>query len=153
MKFVKDDKRKQVELEKRLRKMQTLPHVAVGILQDTPVSDEFSMVDLALVHEYGSSNGHIPARSFFSSTLDANKAKYTKLMAKLQDTYVAGKSSMHQALTRLGSVVAGDIVTTINRGIKPRLKQKTINRKKSSKPLIATGRLKGSITHEVRGAL
>jgi len=45
------------------------------------------------------------------------------------------------------------MVQTINRGIEPNLNAKTIKRKKSSKPLIDTGRLKGSITHEVRGGV
>ena len=34
-------------------------HVAVGILQDKKREDGFSMVDLAIVHEYGSKDGHI----------------------------------------------------------------------------------------------
>ena len=59
---------------------------------------------------------------------------------------------MHQALTLLGEVVSKDIIATINRGIRPGLKKSTIKRKKSSKPLIDTGRLKGAITHQVRGA-
>ena len=66
MKNIKDDKREQIKFEKRLRKMQGSPHVAVGVLQSELVSDGFTMVDLATVHEYGSKDGRIPARSFFS---------------------------------------------------------------------------------------
>jgi hypothetical protein len=43
------------------------------------------------------------------------------------------------------------MVQTINAGIEPGLNERTIERKGSSKPLIDTGRLKGSITHEIRG--
>jgi hypothetical protein len=74
-------------------------------------------------------------------------------MGKLQQKYIDSKLSLKQALTQLGEVVAKDMVQTINRGIEPKLKKATIKRKKgSSKPLIDTGHLKGSITHEVRGA-
>lgn len=152
MKYIKDDKREQKRLEKILQKMAETPHVAVGILQDKPVSDGFSILDLATVHEFGSKNGRIPQRSFIRSTCDAGQQKYIKLMAKLQGMYIHGKIALKQALSMIGSVVEKDIVQTINRGLEPALKPSTIKRKKSSKPLIDTGRLKGSVTHDVRGA-
>lgn len=151
MRNIKDDKREQMKLEKRLRKMQKSPHVAVGILQDEPVDDDFTMLDLATVHEFGSKHGRIPARSFFRSTLDLKRLEYVKLIAKLQDAYVVGKLTMKQALTQLGEVVVGDMKETINHGIAPPLSEETIRRKKSSKQLIDKGYLKGSITHQVRG--
>jgi phage gpG-like protein len=153
MKYVKDDKREQKRLEKVLYKMAKAPHVAVGILQDNPVGDSFSMLDLATVHEFGSKDGRIPQRSFIRSVCDAKQKEHLKLIAKLQGRLLAGKIAMKQALGIVGSAVTSDIVQTINAGIKPELKLATIKRKKSSKPLIDTGRLKGSITHEVRGAL
>lgn len=152
MKYVKDDKHEQQRLEKLLEKMAKAPHVAVGILQDKVVSKGFSMLDLALVHEFGSKDGRIPQRSFIRSTCDAKQKEHLNLMAKVQGMYLAGKIAMKQALHTIGSVVEKDIVQSINRGIEPDLKPATIKRKKSSKPLIDTGRLKGSITHDVRGA-
>ena len=151
MKYVKDDKRQQKRLEKLLRKMAKGPHVAVGVLQDEPVSDGFSMLDLATVHEFGSKDGRIRQRSFIRSTCDAKQKHHLKLMEKLQAKYLSGKMSLKTALEVLGSVVEKNIVQRINRGLKPRLKPGTVKRKKSSKPLIDTGRLKGSITHDVRG--
>jgi hypothetical protein len=125
--------------------------VAVGILQDEPHDAKFSMVGLAMVHEYGSLNGHIPARSFVRSSCDFHEAKYIKLIKKLEDKFINNKLTLEQALTIMGEIVAKDMVQNINNGISPALKPQTIERKKSSKPLIDTGRLKGSITHEVRG--
>lgn len=151
MKYVKDDKRAQIHLKKAIAKMALGPHVAVGILQDEPVTDNFSMVDLAVVHEFGSKDGRIPERSFMRSTCDAKKKEHVALMAKLQDKYIQGKLSLHQALSQLGEVVSKHMVQTINRGIEPELKEATKARKNSSKPLINTGHLKGSIKHEVRG--
>lgn len=151
MKYVKDDKREQQRLEKLIAKLALGPHVAVGILQDKKHDANFSMVDLAVVHEYGSRDGRIPERSFIRSTCDGKQAQHEQIMHKLQRKVVDGKLSIANALTQLGEVVSKDIVATINRGIEPELKKATIRRKKSSKALIDTGRLKGSITHEVRG--
>ena len=152
MKFLKDDKRGQNRLEKLLSQLALVPHVSVGILQDGPVTKRFSMLDLATVHEFGSKDGRIPQRSFIRATCDKKQKEYLGLMAKLQNQYLERKLTLKQALAKLGSVVEKDIVTTIVRGIEPSLKPATIKRKKSSKPLIDTGRLKGAITHEVRGA-
>lgn len=152
MKYVKDNKREQKRIEKLLHKMAKTPHVAVGILQDEAVGHGFSMVDLAMVHEYGSKDGRIPQRSFMRSTCDAERTKHVNLISLLQGKILDGAVRVKHALTQLGEVVAKDIVQTINRGIAPALKPATIKRKGSSKPLIDTGRLKGAITHEVRGA-
>lgn len=152
MKYVKDDKREQQRLAKLLTKMANAPHVAVGVLQDEKRDDGFSMVDLAVVHEYGSKDGRITQRSFIGSTCDEKRQDHAKLMSQLQQKYFAGKLTMTQALITLGEVVSKDMVQTINRGIEPKLAETTIRRKKSSKALIDTGRLKGSITYEVRGS-
>ena len=151
MKYVKDDKREQRRLEALLKKTQKHSHVAVGILQDELHDEHFSMVDLAMVHEYGSHDGRIPQRSFIRSTCDGKRQEHLKIMQKLQSKVVKGSITTHQALTQLGEVVSKDMVQTINNGIEPVLEPVTIARKNSSKPLIDTGRLKGSISHEVRG--
>lgn len=151
MKFLKDDKREQRKLEELLRRTQKHNHVAVGILQDQPHDDKFSMVDLAMVHEYGSPANNIRARSFIRSTCDAKRKEHVEFVRKLQQKILLGRITAKQALTQLGEVVSKDMVQTINDGIDPELKPATIKRKGSSKPLIDTGRLKGAITHEIRG--
>jgi phage gpG-like protein len=151
MKFLNDDKRQQQRLEKLLKKAQRQPHVAVGILQDEEREDGFSMVDLAMVHEYGSQARNIPPRSFIRSTCDAKRKEHLELIRKFQWKILLGRITAQQALTQLGEVVSKDMVKTINNGIEPRLEARTVKRKGSSKPLIDTGRLKGSLTHEIRG--
>jgi len=151
MKFIKDDNREQRRMEKLLRKAEKHTHVAVGILQDVKREDGFSMVDLAMVHEYGSKNGHIPERSFIRATCDAKAKEHLELIKKLQWKTLFGRLSSQQALTQLGEVVSKDMVQTINQGIEPELELSTIQRKDSSTPLIDKGLLKGAITHEVRG--
>lgn len=154
MKYVKDDKKKFIALKQAIAKMALGPHVAVGVLQDKPMTDEFTMVDLAVVHEFGSNNGRIKPRSFMRSTCDAKQKEHAEIMAKLQSKYIAGKLPLKKALMQLGEIVSKNMVQTINQGIEPGLAESTIQRrkKKSTKPLIDTGRLKGSITYDVRGA-
>ena len=139
-------------MAKALAKLKQRPHVAIGILQDQKIDEKFSIVDLALVHEYGSKNGHIPQRSFIRSTCDAKQKKHFQLIKILQGKIIDGVLSIKQALSTLGEVVSKDMVETINHGISPALKPTTVKKKGSSKALIDTGRLKGSITHDVRGA-
>ena len=150
MKHVKDDRREQRRLEKLLQKMAKAPHVAVGILQDEPASENFSLLDLAVTHEFGSKDGRIPQRSFMRATCDAKRDAHFGLISRLQQKIIEGRVGIGQALGTIGSVIEKDIVQSINAGIAPQLKPATIKRKKSSKALIDTGRLKGSIAHEVR---
>ena len=151
MKFLKDDKREQRKIEALLKKSQRHDHIAVGILQDEQRDDGFSMVDLAMVHEYGSRKQNIPARSFIRSTCDAKRREHLELIRKFQWKILLGRMTAKQALMQLGEVVSKDMVQTINDGIEPKLEDATAKRKGGSTPLIDTGRLKGSITHEVRG--
>jgi hypothetical protein len=150
MKHVSDDSRLQQKILKAVKTMSTSPHVQVGILQDKERKNGFSMTALAAVHEYGSSDGHIPARSFIRSPCDAQEKKHVELIKKLEDKVLKGQLTIKQALTTLGEVIAKDMVQSINKGINPSLKAATIKRKKSSKPLIDKGLLRGAITHEVR---
>lgn len=151
MKLFKDDKREQRRIEKMLRKAKKHDHVAVGILQDEERKDGFSMAELAMLHEYGSPKRNIPARSFVGSTCDARKNHHLQLLKKLEKKVFLGRLSKKQALTQIGEVVSKDMVQTINNGIAPAIKTATVKRKKSSKPLVNTGTLKGAITHDVRG--
>lgn len=151
MKHVKDDKRAQNRLLKALHKAKKLNHVAVGIVEDKAHDDKFSMAELAAVHEYGSKDSHIPERSFIRSTVDKNQKRYQKLLSMLGGKILEQKLSAKQAMTQLGEVVSADMKETINAGIDPALNPATIKRKGSSKALIHTGRLKGNISHEVRG--
>lgn len=131
---------------KNLEKLKGKPHVVVGILGEA--SDDFNLPKLAALHEFGNPDHNLPARSFLRATHDkhlkSNRALLTKLKKKLL------KTDPDKILNTIGSVIQGQIVEAINTGINPPLKPQTIKRKGSSQPLIDTGHLKGSVTHEVR---
>ena len=138
--------------------------VRVGVLVDAPKrehdgaessrSSESSgptLVEVAGWHEFGAPDANIPQRSFIRGTVDEKRADIERLEAVLLENVVTGKITEAQALDQLGAKVAGMIQTRISQGIQPALAQATIDRKKSSTPLIDTGQLRSSITWAVEG--
>lgn len=94
----------------------------------------------------------LPERSFFRSTLRTRADYFADVATKLGTQIADGTISEDVALGRMGLVIESEIKATITRGVAPPNAASTIRRKKSSKPLIDTGRLRASITSEVRDA-
>ncbi len=117
---------------------------AAAVVHD---SSDLSNVALASIHEFGAPLAGIPERSFVRSTFDAKNKTWTRLIASLaKKIYGATPQGPQRVLGLVGEKAKSDMQNTINRGIAPPLKQETIDRKGSSKPLIDTGQLKQSIT-------
>jgi len=138
------------------RARDTDPHVRVGIMGEAAseqhAKSDFSNVDVATVQEFGTLDGHIPERSHVRATIDENGATYHDLAKTLYRRVLEGELGLHQALGIFGTKVASDMKRKIQRGIDPPLAESTIRAKQSSKPLIDTGQLIGSITYEVKAA-
>ena len=122
------------------------------------------VVELAVIHEYGAPNAHVPARSFLGSTIGIYRRHYAQLAAELLGKVYEGKLSVERALNLLGMQVANDVKRRIEQGlIKQDLAPSTIAAKlrkgawnanglsagAAPRALIDTGRLKESITWEV----
>ena len=161
------------DIQREIRKTQGKPHVVVGIYgasADAPHTDSgFSVGRVASVHECGLG---VPERSFIRATVDAwgpqiarlARAQGKKVLTgtaavgrdvKGKFTSAGGKRKpypMRKALDVIGAFVHGKIIERINEGISPENRPSTIAKKGSSKPLIDTGQLKGSIAWEVRNA-
>ncbi|MEI6806718.1 MAG: hypothetical protein WCK49_09480, partial [Myxococcaceae bacterium] len=88
-------------------------------------------------------------RSFIRDTHDLNLQANLERLKRMEEHVLMGRLTQHQVLTYLGEVAATQMTSRINQGIAPALKPATIKRKKSSKPLIDTGQLKGSIGFQV----
>ena len=137
--------RKLAEVSRNLRATR---QVRVGLpkgVQDYP--DGTSLVEVATRHEFG--DGSIPQRSFLRSTVSENETGYRDVMAGLAKRVVNQKDTPEQAMGKLGQTVVSDVQKKIAEGIQPELSPETIQRKKSSKPLIDTGHLRQSITWEI----
>ena len=102
--------------------------VRVGIQGDGAVKTEggMSLVDIATVHEFGSTDGRIPQRSFIRSTFDKNKKQYQKLVNEMARQVLDGKVDADSGLGLIGQKFVADVKKTIRDGIEPPLAQSTI---------------------------
>lgn len=115
-------------------------YVEVGILADAGQAENsdgsesgISLAELASVHEYGSTDGKIPQRSFIGSTMDEQYTKFNdttnKLLAKITNREMKSKL----ALSIIGAEIKSEIQKKIRSNIAPGLKQSTIERKNKNK--------------------
>lgn len=88
----------------------------------------------------------IPQRSFLGSTFDINRGTYERMIDDGVGRAIDEKTSPRNAFALTGEKYLADVRNAINSGIAPALKQATIDRKRSSKPLVDTGQLKGALT-------
>lgn len=102
-------------------------------------SDNFNLASLAAVLEFG--NERIPSRPFLRQTLAENQEKYTTLFVKLFESGV----SIDQIYEQIALIAQGDVQQNIVNGKWTANAPSTIKRKKSSKPLIDTGKLRQSV--------
>jgi hypothetical protein len=98
----------------------------------------------------------IPERSFIRAPFTKGIPKYTRLLKKGARKIAAGKMTRQQLLGILGETIKADMQQAIARGIAPPIKAGTIRARRkrfgkaSTKPLIATGQLRQSITWVVK---
>lgn len=130
-------------------------HARVGILGSDAVDEHsesgMTNAEIAFVHEYGSRDGVIPERSFIRSTFVTRKAAELRAMlAKCGKAMFQKGLPLKTALGALGAWGAAEVKNTITQtDIPPPLEPATIAAKGSSKPLVDTGQLLGSITWDV----
>lgn len=105
---------------------------------------------IAATHELGAPSRGIPARPFLIPTMKENSTRYKDLMAQGFRSVLAGESTAEEVYEKIGLVASNDVKAYIVSGSFVPLKQSTIDRKGSSKPLIDTGELRNSISWEVR---
>lgn len=89
--------------------------------------------------EFG--NERIPSRPFLRQTLTENQEKYIALFVKLFES----GSSIDKIYEQIALIAQGDVQQNIVNGQWTANAPSTIKRKKSSKPLIDTGKLRQSV--------
>lgn len=123
--------------------------VRVGFPRSTGSYDDGTkVVDVAIWNEFGTEN--IPPRPFMRNSIAAHKGEYKDLGRQLAKEVIKGRKTVKQGLEELGLLAASDIQDEITNLREPPLAQVTIDRKGSSKPLIDTGKLRQSVTYEVK---
>lgn len=120
-----------------------------------------TVADIALKHEFGS--GRIPERSFLRSTVDGNPKPMIQAQ-KAANKVCHGQLTAQQACDQIGLVTVGEVKQTIFNKIPPPLSQQTIavhqakaahggglaGHADATTPLIDSGQMISSITHEVQ---
>lgn len=125
--------------------------VKVGFPQGKTEADGTPTALIAAVHEFGSPERGIPERSFLRSSMRENSQKYVRLNKLNLISILRGNLTADQALGQLGEMAKGDVQVKIRSGDFTPLKQATMDRKGSSKPLIDTGQMVQSVSYEVGG--
>jgi hypothetical protein len=130
-------------------------YVRVGVLEEKGSvargDGGMTLVEIAATHEFGSSDGRIPERSFIRSTFLIRRVNALRtFQEKLARAIVTKGLDPIKALNMLGAWGAAEVKNTITEiDIPPPLADSTVQRKGSSKPLVDTGLLKNSISYEV----
>lgn len=111
---------------------------------EKPAGDPPRNVDLALWHEFGTEDGHLPERPFIRPVIDRGGKRYVAAIGKLMQR---GKD-VQTALGIIGAKIAADIknYVTIGNNIEPPNNPDTIKAKGSSRPLVDTGQMIGGVT-------
>lgn len=122
--------------------------VKVGIQSGETTEDgEEDLAYIAGVHEFGSSDGHIPQRSFLRTAIDNNEGEIEKLKTSLAGKIVDGSVNPKNALELIGQKVTGMIQENITDGHFVPNAPSTVRAKGSDKPLIDTGHMRNSVRH------
>jgi hypothetical protein len=87
-------------------------------------------------------------RPFMRQAFDDNQREIEKRVVKEYGKVVDLKTSPRQALRRIGTFHEGNIKLEISTGMFRPLAPATIRAKKSSRPLIDTGQLRGAVQHK-----
>ncbi len=141
------------KLVKKLGRKLASKTVKVGVLSDSPhPGGGVGMVELAAIHEFGSPNAGIPARSFIKAPFDksSNQREQAGLSAKIAGAIIEDRITIDAGLEVLGTWGESVIKKNIAAGnVKPDISADTKAKKGSSKPLIDKGHLINAITHKV----
>jgi len=106
---------------------------------------DLTLAALALIHEYGTEDGHIPERAPLRKTLLAHRDEIAVLMRKIAFAIYRGGDA-EALLNELGAKIAGWVKLTIRAKLDPPNALSTIRRKGSSTPLVDDSQLINAYT-------
>jgi hypothetical protein len=148
---LRDSDRGYRDFVKRILGLQK-PRVAVGVFEaagSESAGDGVTVLDVAIWNEFGTDDGHVPARSFLRAWFDENQTEIRSVLLKRLQAVALGKLTKQQALEQFGLWAQAKIQARISKGIPPANAPSTVEKKGSSKPLIDKGQLRSSITFAI----
>lgn len=144
------------ELLKRIERVMNTSF-EIGVLQDGEGGKKHSddepitVLHIANIHEFGHKPSGIPSRSFVRKTFDTKENDIGDEVEKAVMLYLEDKISYDSAMDMIGTKLVDFVKRTLVDLKTPPNHPLTIARKKSSNPLIDTGRLLDSIEYKVVG--
>ena len=123
--------------------------VDIGLFGGDRNKEGTEIVTYGAANEFGVPSKNIPERSFIRHTVDKGRRSIDNRIEGLAKDIIDRRRSVKDALDVLGEDVRTRIVDRISTIRTPPLSPKTIERKKSSKPLIDTGAMREAIRHKV----
>ena len=124
----------------------SMPTVDVGII-DLP-----HVAVYAAVHEYGSSDGHTPARRWLTSSIEKNSGAVNSAIAAATAAVLDGRLKATVAADLAGKDIADIVRAHVNGGsFPPPLDPATVKRKGFAKQMVDTGAMRDAITARVNG--
>ena len=109
-------------------------------------SEGITVFQIGMIHEFGVPEKNIPRRSFIRVPIENNIKEITKLIENNHRLVSENAMSANKALDLIGIKAQNTIKESFrNNDWKP-LQRATVKRKGSSRPLIDTGQLIGSIS-------
>jgi hypothetical protein len=147
-------------------------YVKVGLLgakaaavehEEGGAEEPMTNVGLAVIHEFGTSDGRIPERSFIRRSFDENRERYVELLRKMLPGIYECRATPKTVLEIVGHTMKWDMNNLILRGeIVPPLSEATMATKRAKGawnkgptrnrdpiPLLDTGRMCAAIDHAV----
>lgn len=120
-----------------------MPTVDVGILDP-------SVATYAAVQEFGSADGHVPARHWQTRSIEENGQAIQAAVAAATAAVLDRRASKLTAADNLGVDVADIVRAHVNSAnFPPPLKPATVARKGHAKAMVDSGKMMQSITHRV----
>ncbi len=124
---VKDDRREWDRLRRAVDALGRV-QVTVGIhgADGARKDGEFTNVQIGAVHEFGSPENKIPARSFIRAGIDEGADQIRQAGEELAQRVIDGTLRARQAADQIGLFAVGHIQARMAQGLKPNLAHSTI---------------------------
>lgn len=121
------------------------PYVTVGIHEGVkePKGGDINMATLGAIQHFG--NDHIPARPWLDAGVESGNDEYQSI---IEDAIAEGES-LSSAMNQVGIIATGKVQQFITQLKSPPNASSTIAKKGSSNPLIDTGAMRASVSHQI----
>lgn len=126
------------------------PELRVGIFGDALDADgRLTLAELLAIQEFGTRNGHVPARPALQITAFREEDKWVGLFGEMLRKSFNGKVNFAEEMARIGEVMAADVKRTIAYMVPPENKPDTVRKKGFDHPLIETQTMQNAMTYKL----